>query len=317
MGVGHSHDGAHGHGHGHDYADRVDDALADSATGIRAVKISLIALAATAIVQLVIVGFSGSVALLADTVHNLSDALTAVPLWIAFALSRRAASRRYTYGLGRAEDLAGLFVLTVIAGSAAFAAAEAVRRLIHPAPLSHLPWVAAAGVVSVIGNEFVAVYRIRIGTKIGSAALKADGVHARVDGLTSLAVVAGAAGVAAGFAAADPIVGLAIAVVIVGELAVAARDVFRRLLDGVDPALVAAAHQALAHHPGVESVHRVRMRWLGHRLLADVELDVDPDRSLSEAHRIAHDAEHALTHAVPKLAEATVHAYPAHAVKSG
>jgi cation diffusion facilitator family transporter len=142
-------------------------------------------------------------------------------------------------------------------------------------------------------------------------------VHARVDGLTSLAVVAGAAGVAAGFAAADPIVGLAIAVVIVGELAVAARDVFRRLLDGVDPALVAAAHQALAHHPGVESVHRVRMRWLGHRLLADVELDVDPDRSLSEAHRIAHDAEHALTHAVPKLAEATVHAYPAHAVKSG
>jgi cation diffusion facilitator family transporter len=316
MDVGHSHDGAHGHGHSHDYADRVDDELTDSATGIRAVKISLIALAATAIVQLVIVAFSGSVSLLADSVHNLSDALTAVPLWIAFALSRRAANRRYTYGLGRAEDLAGLFVVTLIAASAAVAAAEAVRRLIHPAPLSHLTWVAAAGVVGFIGNELVALYRIRIGKKIGSAALKADGVHARVDGLTSLAVVAGAAGVAAGFAAADPIVGLAIAVVIVGLLAVAVRDVFRRLLDGVDPALVASAHAALAHQPGVESVHRVRMRWLGHRLLADVELDVDPDRSLSEAHRIAHDAEHALTHAVPKLTEATVHAYPAHAVKS-
>ena len=316
-GHGHSHDGAHGHGHSHDYADRVDDALTDSAAGIRTVKISLIALAATAIVQLVIVAFSGSVALLADTVHNLSDALTAVPLWIAFALSRRAASGRYTYGLGRAEDLAGLFVVAVIAASAALAAGEAVRRLIHPATVSHLPWIAAAGVVGFIGNELVALYRIRVGTKIGSVALKADGVHARVDGLTSLAVVAGAAGVAAGFPAADPIVGLAIAVVIVALLAAAARDVFRRLLDGVDPAFVAAAQEALACQPAVESVHRVRMRWLGHRLLADVELDIDPNRSLADAHRIAHDAEHALRNAVPKLTEATVHAYPAHPSKSG
>ena len=311
MGIGHPHD------HSHDYADSVDEALTDSAAGIRVVKISLIALAATAIAQLVVVAFSGSVALLADTVHNLSDALTAVPLWIAFALGRRAATRRYTYGLGRAEDLAGLFVVAVIAASAAVAAAEAVRRLIHPAPLSHLPWVAAAGVIGFFGNELVALYRIRVGTRIGSAALKADGVHARVDGLTSLAVVVGAGGVAAGFPAADPIVGLAIAVVIVALLGVAARDVFRRLLDGVDPALLAAAQEALARQPGVESVHRVRMRWLGHRLLADVELDVDPHRSLLEAHRIAHDAEHVLTHAVPKLAEATVHAYPAHTANSG
>ena len=306
-----------GIGHSHDHADHVDDVLADSAAGIRAVKISLIALGATAIAQFVIVAFSGSVALLADTVHNLSDALTAVPLWIAFGLSRRPASRRYTYGLGRAEDLAGLFVVAVIAESAAVAAGEAVRRLIHPAPLSHLAWVAAAGVVGFVGNELVALYRIGVGTKIGSAALKADGVHARVDGLTSLAVVAGAAGVAAGFPAADPIVGLVIAVVIVAVLAVAVRDVFGRLLDGVDPTLVTAAQEALARQPGVQSVHRLRMRWLGHRLLADVELDIDPDRSLSEAHRIVHDAEHALTHAVPKLTEATVHAYPAHPVKSG
>ena len=315
-GHGHSHDGAGGHGHSHDYVDRVDDALTDSAAGIRAVKISLIALAATAIVQLVIVVLSGSVALLADTVHNISDALTAVPLWIAFALSRRAASRRYTYGLGRAEDLAGLFVVGAIAASAAVAAAESVRRLIHPVPLSHLAWVAAAGVVGFLGNELVAWYRIRVGTKIGSAALKADGVHARVDGLTSLAVVTGAGGVAAGFPAADPIVGLVIAAVIVALLAVAARDVFQRLLDGVDPGLVIAAQEALARQPGVESVHRVRMRWLGHRLLADVELDIDPRRSLLDAHRIAHDAEHVLSHAVPKLTEATVHAYPAHTAKS-
>jgi cation diffusion facilitator family transporter len=296
-----------GAGHHH-----VDDALADSAAGIRAVRISLIALAITAVAQVVIVAFSGSVALLADTVHNFSDALTAVPLWIAFAVSRRAASRRYTYGLGRAEDLAGLFVVAVIAISAIVAAAQAVDRLIHPAPLSHLGWVAAAGVIGFVGNELVALYRIRIGTRIGSAALRADGLHARVDGLTSLAVVVGAAAVAVGFPAADPIVGLVIAGVIVGVLAIAARDVFRRLLDGVDPALVDAAHAALAGQPGIRSVRRLRMRWLGHRLVADAELDIDPQLSLSEAHHIAHDAEHTLTHAVPKLDEVTVHAYPAH-----
>lgn len=303
-----------GVGHSHDHAEHVDAALTTSAAGIRAVKISLLALAATAIAQLVIVVFSGSVALLADTVHNFSDALTALPLWMAFALGRRAATRRYPYGLGRAEDLAGLFVVGVIAASAAVAAVEAVHRLIHPAPLHHLSLVVAAGVVGFIGNELVAIYRIRVGTRIGSAALRADGLHARVDGLTSLAVVLGTGGVAAGFPAADPIVGLLIAIVIVGVLAVAARDVFRRLLDGVEPELIDTARAVLAGQDGVRSVRRVRMRWLGHRLIADAELDIDPRQSLAEAHRIAHDAEHALTHAMPKLAEATIHAYPAHPV---
>jgi len=274
----------------------------------------LLALAATAIAQLVIVAFSGSVALLADTVHNFSDALTAIPLWIAFAVGTRAATRRYPYGLGRAEDLAGLFVVGVIAVSALVAAVEAVRRLIEPAPLNHLPLVAAAGVVGFVGNELVAIYRIRVGTRIGSAALRADGLHARVDGLTSLAVVLGAGGVAAGFPAADPIIGLVIAVVIIGVLAVAARDVFRRLLDGVEPGLIDTAREVLARQVGVHSVRRVRMRWLGHRLVADAELDIDPHESLADAHRIAHGAEHALMHAVPKLSEATIHAYPAHPV---
>ena len=301
-----------GIGHSHDHAHQVDDELTGSAAGIRAVKISLIGLAATAILQLMIVALSGSVALFADTVHNFSDALTAVPLWIAFAVARRAATRRYPYGLGRAEDLAGLFIVAVIAVSAVVAAVEAVHRLIEPAPLTHLGLVAAAGVVGFVGNELVAIYRIRVGTRIASAALRADGLHARVDGLTSLAVVAGAGGVAAGFPAADPIVGLIIAVVIVGVLAVAARDVFRRLLDGVEPKLIDTAREVLAHQDGVRSVRRVRMRWLGHRLVADAELDIDPGQSLADAHRIAHDAEHALTHAVPKLAEATIHAYPAH-----
>jgi cation diffusion facilitator family transporter len=303
-----------GVGHSHDHADHADDALTASAEGIRAVKISLLVLGVTAIAQIAIVAISGSIALFADTVHNFSDALTAVPLWIAFALGRRAATRRYPYGLGRVEDLAGLFVVAVIAASAVVAGVEAVHRLIEPAPLSHLGLVAAAGIVGFIGNELVAVYRIRVGTRIGSAALRADGLHARIDGLTSLAVVLGAGGVAAGFPAADPIIGLVIALSIVGVLMVAARDVFRRLLDGVEPKLIDAAHDALSHHDGVRAVRRVRMRWLGHRLVADAELDIDPAMTLADAHRIAHEAEHALTHAVPKLAEATIHAYPAHPV---
>lgn len=302
-----------GHGaHSHDHADSVDDALRNSDAGIRAVKISLAVLGATAVAQLVIVALSGSVALFADMVHNFSDALTAVPLWIAFSMSRRAATRRYTYGFGRVEDLAGLFVVAVIAISAVVAAVEAVRRLIDPVPLTHLGWVAAAGVVGFVGNEMVAVYRIRIGNRIGSAALRADGMHARADGLTSLAVVAGAVGAALGFPVADPIVGLLIAGAIAVVLCYAARDVFGRLLDRVDPDLVDSAVTVLADRQGVRAVRRVRMRWVGHQLEADVELDIDPSLSLADAHTIAHGAEHELAHAIPKVSSVIVHAYPAH-----
>ena len=297
--------------HSHDHADSVDDALESSAQGIRAVKISLLALGVTAIFQLVIVMLSGSVALAADTIHNFSDALTAIPLWIAFVLGRRAATKRFTYGLGRVEDLAGLFVLLMISLSAAIAGYEAVRRLIHPVAIDNLGWVAAAGVIGFIGNELVALYRIRVGRRIGSAALVADGLHARTDGFTSLAVVFGALGVWLGFPLADPIVGLLITVAILMLLRTAARDVFSRLLDGVDPHLVETAEAALTAEPGVLGVRQLRMRWIGHRLHADAELDIDPSISLSAAHQLAHNAEHSLTHAVPKLSTALIHAYPA------
>lgn len=324
---GHEHGYQHGHQHGHrglfgalrevfsphshDHADGVDDALSSSAQGIRAVKISLVALGVTAVFQLAIVGLSGSVALAADTVHNFSDALTAVPLWIAFVLGRRAATKRYTYGLGRAEDLAGLVVLVMIALSAVIAGYEAVRRLIHPVAIGNLGWVAAAGVVGFLGNELVALYRIRVGRRIGSAALVADGLHARTDGFTSLAVVAGAFGVWLGFPLADPVVGLLITVAILLVLRTAARDVVARLLDGVDPHLVEAAETALAAEPGVRGEPRVRMRWIGHRLHADAELDIDPDVSLAQAHELAHRAELTLGRVVPRLSSALVHAYPA------
>jgi cation diffusion facilitator family transporter len=298
--------------HSHDTTDSVDEALATSAAGTRAVKISLAGLAVTAAFQVVIVVVSGSVALAADTIHNFSDALTAVPLWIAFALGRRTATRRYTYGFGGAEDLAGLFVVGMIALSAILAGYEAVARLIHPVKVDQLGWVAAAGLVGFVGNELVAGYRIRVGRRIGSAALAADGLHARSDGITSLAVVLSAGGVALGYPLADPIIGLLITVVILAVLRTAARDVFRRLMDGVDPTLVDAAEVALAAQPGVLAVRSVRLRWIGHRLRADAELDIDPTTTLAGAHRIAHEAEHELTHAVPKLDRALIHAYPAH-----
>jgi cation diffusion facilitator family transporter len=319
MSVGHGHGHGHGHGilrelfvpHSHDAVDSVDDALESSAVGIRAVKVSLVVLAVTATVQAAIVLASGSVALFADTVHNFADALTAVPLWIAFALGRRPASRRYTYGLGRSEDLAGLFVLAMIVVSAAVAAVESVRRLIEPAPVAHLGWVAAAGVVGFAGNELVAAYRIRIGRRIGSAALVADGLHARTDGLTSLAVVLGAAGVAAGFPLADPLVGLVITAAILAVLWAAAREVLRRLMDGVDPEVVARAEGVLAAEPGVLRVRSLRMRWIGHRLHADAEVDVPDDASLVQAHLIAAEARSTLVAAVPKLGSARVHPCPA------
>lgn len=297
--------------HSHDAADSVDDTLESTAAGIRTVKISLLVLGLTALIQIVIVVMSGSVALAADTIHNFADALTAAPLWIAFALGAKPATRRYTYGFGRVEDLAGSFVVAMITMSAIIAGYEAIARLIHPQQIEHVGWVALAGLVGFIGNEWVALYRIRVGHRIGSAALIADGLHARTDGFTSLAVLCSAGGVALGFPLADPIVGLLITAAILAVLRTAARDVFRRLLDGVDPAMVDAAEQALAARPGVQAVRSVRMRWIGHRLHADAELDVDPALDLAQAHRIAHDAEHELTHTVPKLTTALIHAYPA------
>ena len=228
-----------------------------------------------------IVLISGSVALLADTVHNFSDALTAVPLWIAFLLGRRKATRTYTYGFGRAEDLAGLFIVAMIALSAVVAAVESIRRFFEPQPVHNLGWVLAAGLVGFAGNELVAIYRIRVGRRIGSAALVADGVHARTDGFTSLAVVAGVIGVWLGFPLADPIVGLLISVAIVVLLWGTVRDVGRRLMDGVDPGLTRRVEAVVAEHS--RSGGTARLRWSGHRLhVGDHRADPDgraPGRS--------------------------------------
>jgi cation diffusion facilitator family transporter len=296
--------------HSHDAAEVVDDALEASRRGMRALWISFAALLVTAIGQAVLVAFTGSVALLGDTLHNFADALTAVPLAIAFLLARRAATRRFTYGLGRAEDLAGLVILAVIAASAALAGWEAVRRLVDPQQVEQLGWLAAAGLLGFLGNELVARYRIRVGREIGSAALVADGVHARTDGFTSLAVLGSAGGAALGWWWADPVIGLLITAAIVAVLWGSAKEVLGRVLDAVDPELVGRAELALSTTPGVSGVGGLRMRWIGHALHAEAELDVAPELSLAEAHRIAHEAEHRLWHALPRLGGAVLHAHP-------
>jgi cation diffusion facilitator family transporter len=297
--------------HSHDSVDRLDRELEGSAEGIRALWMSLVALGVTALLQLAVVFVSGSVALLGDTLHNFADALTAVPLGLAFVVSRRPPNRRYTYGYGRAEDLAGIAIVLVIAGSAVAAAVAAVDRLLHPETVHALGWVAAAGVIGFAGNELAARFRIRTGRRIGSAALVADGVHARADGLTSLAVVVGAGLVAAGVPDADPIVGLLIAISIAFVAKDAARDIYYRLMDAVSPELVDRARETVAGTPGVLSVADLRLRWVGHRLHAEAEITVDPRRSQVEAHDIAHQAHHALLHAIPRLDRVLVHTSPA------
>ena len=296
--------------HSHDAADSLDSALEANERGIRAVKISFAALMATSIVQLVIVAATGSVALLADTIHNFSDALTAVPLFLAFRLSQRAPNRRYTYGYRRAEDFAGLFVIAMITLSALIAGWEAIDRLINPRPLDHLAVLFVAGIVGFAGNELVALYRIREGNAIGSAALVADGYHARTDGFTSLAVAFGALGVWAGFDRADPIVGLGISIAIFAVLRGAARQVWYRLMDAVDPAIVDRIEQTASATPGVATIHAVQARWLGHRLVAELNVAVDGSLAVADGHAIAAEVSHRLLHDVRHLDEAHVHIDP-------
>jgi cation diffusion facilitator family transporter len=296
--------------HSHDAKDSLDQALEGSTEGIRAVTISLCVLLATAGIQALVVVASGSVALLGDTLHNGADALTAVPLFLAFRLGRRAPTPRFTYGFGKAEDLAGIVVIVLIGASAVFAAYAAINRLLHPQRITDLGFVMAAAAVGAIGNEVVAQYRIRTGRRIGSAALEADGIHARTDGITSLLVLVGAIGVALGADWADPVVGLVIAaaIAVVGWQAV--RSIIGRLLDAVDPSLIDEIQRVAATTPGVVTVSEVRARWAGHRLLAQVRLGVDGRLSVTDAHGIAEETHHRLLHEVKNLSDAIIHVDP-------
>lgn len=304
------------HDHGHEYNHThgaVDPSIAATERGIWAVKWSFVGLFITAVLQVFVVWISGSIALLADTIHNFGDAATALPLWVAFLLARRPPSKRFTYGYGRAEDLAGVVIVGIILFSAAVAGYQAVGRLLDPQPLGHPALVAGAAVIGFIGNEAVAVFRLRVGREIHSAALMADGYHARIDGWTSLAVLASAVGAWLDYPFLDPIVGLLITAAIGRIVWQSGISIFGRMLDGVDPSVIDKIRHAASHAQGVEEIAEVRARWVGHRLYAEVNVAVHPGRSVAQGHAVAVEVRHQLLHHLLYLQNVTVHVDPADA----
>lgn len=301
----------HSHDHAHDHsALATEAAFLDNQEGIRTVWLALGLLLLTTLLQVVIFWLSGSVALLADTAHNLVDGLNSVPLLLAFYLARRPPTRRYNYGFGKAEDVAGIFIVLSIALSAGFIFWESFPKLLNPQPLTNVGWVAAAAIIGALGNEAVALIQIRTGRKIGSAAMEADGLHARTDGLTSLAVLVAAIGSWLGYPIVDPLIGLLIGVAILWITRQAALTIWYRLMDAVEPDLLVTAEQIVTATPGVDVLSRVRIRWMGNRLHAEVHIAVDPQLSTAASHAIAEEVRHRLFHQVARLAEVVVHVEP-------
>ena len=303
--------------HDHGYQTAALDAALATDRGIWAVKVSLVALLVTAIFQVVIVAISGSVALLADTIHNFSDALTAIPLGIAFTLSRRARNSRYTYGYGRAEDIAGVIIVLMILFSAIQAIYQSILKIVNPEPISNIGWVAVAAVAGFLGNELVAVFRIRIGKQIGSAALVADGYHARTDGFTSLAVLAGVIGVWLGYPLLDPIVGLGIGAAILVIVWKSAREIYYRVMDAVDPEITELVKKTSSGVQDVMEVNNIAIRWVGHRQRAEFHITVDCQMPTCQSHAIAENVRHELFHTLPALADITVHVDPCECERCG
>jgi cation diffusion facilitator family transporter len=305
---GHPHDHGHDHGHAHGI---VDPSIATSDRGLWAIKWSFIGLAATAALQLIVVLMSSSVALLADTIHNFGDAATAIPLAIAFWFARKPPSERFTFGYGRVEDLAGVAIVFTILASAIVAGYQSIERLLHPQEISYLWAVVAAAIVGFVGNEAVAVFRIRVGREINSAALMADGYHARVDGWTSLAVLFGAIGVWLGYPLADPIIGLLITAAIFGIVIQSGKSIFFRMLDGAEAHVIEEVRRAAEHVPQVKEVTEVRARWLGHRLHAELNIAVDPQLTIAQAHAVAGEVRHQLLHHLDYISLVVIHVDPA------
>ncbi len=290
---------------------RANEELLDTQRGIWVVKVTFGALLITALAQGVVTFISGSAALFADTVHGLSNALTTLPLWIAFSLGRKRATSQFPYGYHRAEDLAGVLILLFIAVSGAIVGYESIRKLLVNQTPQNLPWAMSAGAAGFLTNEAIAQYRIKVGKEIGSATLIADGHHARVDGLGSLAVVLGLLAVVLGFPIADPVAGLAITGLIIYLLIrEAGPAVLSRVMDRIDSAIVAEIQVVAAAVPGVLSAHDVRARWVGHRLVSELSISVDAGWTVAQGHHTAERVHHQLLHSVSKLIWCTVHVEP-------
>ncbi len=295
------------HGHSHGIA---GDAEMRTAEGITTAKWSSFGLLVTGLIEMGVFFVSGSAGLLADAFHNLGDISTTLAVWVAFVVSRRQANERYPHGYHRVEDLAGLFVLAVMAVSAFGAGYTSIDRMITGERPTHLTLSAIAAFVGFAGNELVAQYKARTGRRIGSVSLVADAAHSRTDGLVSLAALAGIIGVAAGFDRADGLAGLLITLVIIAVLVSTARGVLGRALDEVDPALTRRVQEVATAVPGVAGVHDVRLRWAGRALFVTLSVSLPPDLPLAEAHESAEAVRHALLHEIENLREIDIHMDP-------
>jgi cation diffusion facilitator family transporter len=278
--------------------------------GIQALKFSLWVLGLTAAAQTVVVWLTRSVALLADTIHNFSDALVALPLWFAFSISKRKPTQHYPYGYYRVEDLAGLGVLLAIFASGIWTGWESIQRIIDPEAPRNIALGIVAGFVGGLGNEIVARYRLKVGKEIRSLALMAEGHHARVDALTSLGVILGLGLVALGFPLADPIMGLIISAFIFSIVFEVGRDIIPRIVGKADADEVEEIRSAAKRIEGVGGVSGIKLQWLGHRCFADLCISVSPMISVSEAHRITEGVRHELLHHIAALVDVTIHADP-------
>jgi cation diffusion facilitator family transporter len=282
---------------------RRDDA-AERRQANRAVAVSAAGLAATGLIELLIAVLTGSVGLLGDAIHNLSDVSTSAVVFLGFRLSKRGPTERYPYGLDRAEDLAGIGIAVVIWASAAFAGAESIRKLLAHGPTTHV-WIGIAGAaLGIVGNQIVARYKLVVGRRIKSATLIADARHSWLDALSSAGALAGLAAVAAGQRWGDPVAGLAVTLFICHVGYEVTADLTRRLADGVDPAIITGAEAAAGNLPGVIHAH-ARARWTGRILRVEVEAWVPAGLAARDADALGRQAAEAVSRQLPDIGSFT------------
>ena len=282
----------------------VRDDASDRQAANRAVAVSAAGLGATGLIELLLAVLTGSVGLLGDAIHNLSDVSTSAVVFLGFRLSRRPATERYPYGLERTEDLAQIGIAVVIWASAAFAGYESVRKLITHGHTTHVAAGIAGAIVGMLGNLAVARYKLVVGRRINSATLVADARHSWLDALSSAGALAGLVAVACGWSWGDPVAGLVITAVICHVGYEVTADVVHRLTDGVDPSVITTAESAAGSVPGVLHAH-ARARWTGRTLRVEIEGWVDPELPVRDADAIGRQVAVALARELPEAGSVT------------
>jgi cation diffusion facilitator family transporter len=270
----------------------------------RAIGVSAVGLAVTGLVELLLAVLTGSVGLLGDAIHNLSDVSTSAVVFLGFRLSRRPPTEKYPYGLERAEDLAGVGIAVVIWASAAFAGFESVRKLIEHGHTTNVGLGIAGAVLGIIGNQVVARYKMRVGKRINSATLIADARHSWLDALSSAGALVGLIAVGLGQSWGDPVAGIAVTLFICHVGYEVTADVMRRLADGVDPDVITTAEAVAGSVPGVVHAH-ARARWTGRTLRVEIEGWVDPDMTARDADTLGRQVADELSRQLPDAGSLT------------